>query len=77
MKTPSTQKMDLHVSFISSVKTSFLRSALVRDCNCMENKANWTERKKANSVKSLYTQLVEYLVPPLTLLFIETQNDLG
>lgn len=51
----------------SSMKTSFLCTALVKECNSMENKANWRESKKANAVKSLHTHPVEYFVPFLTL----------
>lgn len=42
-----------------SMKTSFLCKGLVKECSSMENKPNWTERKKASSVKSSHTHLVE------------------
>lgn len=58
--------MDLGISVNSSVKNSSLCTALVKERNSMDNKANWTESKKANSVKSLHTHLVEYFVPFLT-----------
>lgn len=59
------------MSVNSSMKTAFLCAALVKECSSMENKANWTESKKANSVKSLHTYNVEYFVPFLAFFFPE------
>lgn len=47
--------MDVVMSVNSSMKNSFLCTALVKECNSTDNKANWTESKKASSVKSLHT----------------------